>query len=221
MALACNFSDQYPFEESVDDDNNELALNLLHQTWVVVQEINEAIESGPLDDEQVEKLGRRIERPLHDKYVTVISDAESRTSRRDRKLGNADWAVANLYALCIFLLRCSGHPETDSPSRPLPPDVDSIARDPSRLVQLMRRSLAGCASGQIDRLQWPLFWAGAETRDNEDREWIFEGLVSTALSATLAVVVDEQDRNGVWTGINRIREICRVCLAANTPIFLS
>jgi hypothetical protein len=66
-------------------------------------------------------------------------------------VGNTDWAIAQLYALCIYILRSSTGLEGVTPV--LRHAVSKIARRPDRLIDIMDRSLDDGPHGQVDRFQ--------------------------------------------------------------------
>ncbi|KAH8755143.1 hypothetical protein F5882DRAFT_385396 [Hyaloscypha sp. PMI_1271] len=81
---------KYPDIESYDDIKNRPLLDLINLTWIIVQKINEELESGPLDLTKSDKFGKQIEDLLLGKYANVVELAKSQISPRDRELGNAD-----------------------------------------------------------------------------------------------------------------------------------
>jgi hypothetical protein len=205
--LACHFGDEYPFDQIVDDNENELALELIHQTWIVVQEINEALDAGPVKEATLKRLGERVaDLVCGNRYADVLRDAMTQTRVRVRHLANADWAASNLYALCIYFSRfCAGRePHTSL----LNPKVEEVALKPATLMEIMDRSIDGGPPGQADRLQWPLFWGAIETRDGIHQKWILQHLSNPILGAALRAVQREQCSTGQRMGIDRIREIC-------------
>ncbi|KAM5350753.1 hypothetical protein ACJ41O_007258 [Fusarium nematophilum] len=204
--LMSYWGQRYPRKQLEDDSENESALELIHMTWVIAQRINVELESGPLNPTKIDEFGKHIQDLLLGKYAIVVGLAKSQADSRDRRLGNADWAVANLYAVCIYLFRSGIGHGADTPT--LRPQVDEIARNPAFLIEVMDRSLDGSPIGQIDRFQWPLFWAGVETRDRVHQKWVLERLSSPELTTALKVVQQEQSKTGLRAGIERIRELC-------------
>ncbi|KAK1750410.1 hypothetical protein QBC47DRAFT_284756, partial [Echria macrotheca] len=200
--LSTYFGGIYPVAQTVDDNENELALELIHQTWIVVQAINEVLAAGPVDAETYERLGSRVENLVTgDRYAAVIRDAEDDILVRDRRLGNADWAVSNLYALCILFSRCRvGEPVLFSLGQ-----IRDVGR---RLMDILYRSITGGPLGQADRMQWPLFWAVIETRDIvHEKEFVLKHLSNHYLAAALTAVLREQRQTGQPMRAARIREI--------------
>lgn len=209
---ACYWGPQYPAAQDADDNENQDALDLIHRTWVLVQAVNDAFDAGVgacdhLDEATIADLGRRVGELTRGKYSDVIAAAESCADQRTRYLANCDWAVANLSALCIYLLRCTvrpgGEPTTSQP------EVDRIARSPARLVEILDRSLDGRGDGQIDRLQWALFWVGVETRDRVHQKWVLKKITSPAVMDVLKTVMSEQKSINGRIGIKKLRHLCR------------
>lgn len=197
----------YPADEIRDDIQNASSLELLHRTWVVVQEINEASDLRYTGQEMVLDIGRQID-SMRQRFSSVFRLTDT-TGLRDRLVGNADWAVTNFYALCIYFFRWSRRPSTDlyAPARHEFAD-DPITRVVAALLTLIQKALASGPAGQLDRLQWPLFWAGTETDDLIYREWILNKLVDPALHKALEMIFIEQP-GGTRLGLDRIREICQ------------
>lgn len=202
----------YPDQQLQDDIGNASALKLLHHTWVLVQMITNELDSGStLSPARARELGNRIKDLLLERYADIVAFANSPATVRNRHLGNADWAVANLYALCIYLFRCTFDSGPDALAV-LPPEVSAIARDTSGLLRIMDRSLDGGPKGQIDRFQWPIFWAGVESVGEDDWlkwKWVRERLTNPSLLATFQVIQEEQLAAGLRAGIARVREVCR------------
>ncbi|KAK3936642.1 hypothetical protein QBC46DRAFT_394549 [Diplogelasinospora grovesii] len=193
---------RYPEHELVDDIQNSSALELIHHTWILVQEINEATTDFflALDAETSRTIKTKME-ALRTKFPfsTVFRLTESTARVRDRLLANADWAVCNYYALRIYHFRCSAVA-----------DDESVAETVAALLMLTQKSLATKDKGQSDRLQWPLFWAGIETADTIYRDWIKDKLTDRGLKAALEMVLWEQLVVGERIGMDRIRQICRL-----------
>jgi hypothetical protein len=208
-SLAYHWRLDYPADQYTDDDMNERSLDSMHQTWVVIQGINQELEDGddgPLDTATCDMFAARIE-DLLDRYADVVELAQSRGRARDRRVGNANWAVAQLYGLCIYLLRSGTGSDGITPV--LRHTVSKIARNPGRLIDIMDESLDDGPPGQKDRFQWPLFWAGVETRGRVHQNWALDRIVNSHTKAVLVTVVEEQTRTKTRLGISRIRKICR------------
>ncbi|KAG7286247.1 hypothetical protein NEMBOFW57_008554 [Staphylotrichum longicolle] len=203
---------RYPAEQIRDDDHNERTFELLHDVWVLNQIITDVLDSGTmLSPDQVVELGNRIKELLLGRNANTVALAESPDAVRDRHLGNADWAVASLYALCIYLFRCTLDSGPDALAV-LPPEVSAIARDTSGLLWIMDRSIKRGPEGQSERFQWPIFWAGIESFEKcswLQRDWVQGKLTSPSLLATFQVIQEEQLATGLRAGIGRVREVCR------------
>ncbi len=194
---------RYPDSEVVDDLKNGAALELIHHTWVIVQEINEATEFGALDAAQSRELKSKME-DLRTRFPfsSVFRLSESAAMVRDRLMANADWAVCNYYALCIYQFRCGlDGMEAAGDAGLQSGEIEEIV---ASLLILVQKTLAGCEKGQLDRLQWSLFWAGIESAD----PYTLMNLTSPSLQAALEAVLLEQSGKG-RIGISRIRQICR------------
>ncbi|KAK3359452.1 hypothetical protein B0T25DRAFT_532999 [Lasiosphaeria hispida] len=208
-ALQLHWASQYPDDELIDDLKNASALELLHHTWAMVQEINEEVESPPLDPERSRDIKKRLE-ALRRRYPisSVFRLSESTSRVRDRLMANSDWAVANYYALCIYHFRCSL--TEDQGFFGGSDHIDEIA---AVLLVLIQRSLSTDDIGQLDRLQWPLFWAGIETADQFKQTWILEKMSNQGLRDALEMILLEQS-DGVRTNMGRVRRICQTTVGA-------
>jgi len=196
----------YPFDMVIDDNANERALELLHHTWVLVQELN-GLDSEISQHDKFADLGMRMENFLQETFSNVVSMANSGTIPRDRQLGNADWAVANAYAFCIYLSRCAEEHDVL-----LPPSITTIPANPAGLFNIFHRSLhSGGPVHQHDRLQWAIFWGGIQTRDGIHQDWAKEKLEWTSLSLrkVMGIVQEEQLRTGANIRIGKLRKLCQ------------
>ncbi|KAK3328552.1 hypothetical protein B0T19DRAFT_356960 [Cercophora scortea] len=235
--LQLNWQGGYPVGELVDDLQNSSALELIHHTWVLVQEVNEATTAAeecfvPMDRETSHRIKSRMDQ-LQRKYpisaVFHLTKSEDRV--RDRLMANSDWAVANYYALCIYWFRCSlmmaGQDSGGRPASLLSPraysqvqEDEGIKETVETLLHLVQRSLAAGDKGQQDRLQWPLFWAGIETTDPFKLFWIFDHLTNQGLHTALRLVLAEQREVGDRIGMGRVRRICQTACADATEVAL-
>ncbi|KAK5658275.1 hypothetical protein OQA88_2250 [Cercophora sp. LCS_1] len=212
-ALQLYWDKDYPEEELGDDLQNAAALELVHHTWVLVQEINQHASNAPMDPETTQSIDDRLDL-LHDRYpiCSVFRLADARTVLRSRLLANADWAVANFYSIRIYNFRCS----MTNKMRPFFPDRDAdtislpsgIRKAVSSLTDVLKKSLATGDRQQIDRLQWPLVWAGLETTDPPTQDWILAKLTNPIAQKVVAVVFQEQ-MNGMRVSMQRMGEICQ------------
>lgn len=209
-ALSLNW-DEYPDEELVDDIKNSGALELIHHTWVLVQEINDAADErcylnpGASSTIKAKIDALRRKSPIR----SVIRLTESTAPVRDRLMLNSDWAVANYFSLCIYHFRCSLAQDEDSFTSPAGGGIlDTV----SSLLILIQKSVATTDGCQSDRMQWPLFWAGIETTDPFKQHWILEKLRNEGLREALQCVMLVQAA-GVRAGMARIRDICKATCA--------
>ena len=193
--LELHWGSRYPISEIRDDIENSSTLELIHRTWVIVQELNE--EGVPCVPERRHEIGAKME-ALRRKFGSVFRLADDLTSPRDRLLCNADWAACNFHALTIYHHRWSS-----------PEGGVGVADTVADLLSIIRKTLAGGGKGQLDRVQWPLFWAGVETDDVYYQDWISARMTNRRLQAALQAVYQEQVLSGSRVNIGRIRQLCR------------
>ena len=217
--LSLNWT-QYPDDELVDDIKNSQPLDMIHDTWVLVQRVNNAADDMlPLSPEvggeillDIDRFGRRSA------VRTLMRLTQSAAVVRDRMMLNSDWAAANYYALRIYHFRCSLTAEDESFSSSGSLEVADTVES---LMMLLQRSLANQDTGQSDRLQWPLFWAGVETRDQFKQGFILLELKDQALNAALREIFQGQ-QTGVRLAMAEIRQVlqapCVGVLDANVGI---
>ena len=146
-ALKLNW-DTYPREMLVDDMINKSSLKLIHHTWILFQEVNQAVDASPtllLDHASGLEIKARIEALRQKSSLTpVFSLTESKARVRDRLLANSDWAVANFYSLMIYHFRSgirTGELEEVIDSPPLHSD-EEISGTVDALMVLIQKSLA-------------------------------------------------------------------------------
>lgn len=205
--LSLNWA-QYPDDELVDDIKNSQSLDMIHDAWVLVQRVNDgADEMLPLSPEVSREILLDIDRFGSRSAVrTLLRLTQSAAVVRDRMMLNSDWAAANYYALRIYHFRCSltavGGSFSSSGSKKIADIVES-------LMMLLQRSLANQDSGQSDRLQWPLFWAGVETRDQFKQGFILLELKDQALNVALREIFQMQE-TGVRLAMAEIQRVLQV-----------
>jgi len=205
--LQLHWGNGYPDDQLEDDLANASALELLHSTWALVQEINEAAEAYPMDNEKARDLRNRLEsiqRKFPVSSVFRLTESPSRT--RNRLMANSDWAVANYHAVSIYLARCS-LAEEHFPFRS--DEGLEILDTAATLLLLIQKTLATDDRVQTERMQWPLFWVGLETTDEFKQMWILSKLNHRVLRDALVKIFLEQSGQ-VRIGMGRVREICRV-----------
>ncbi|GAB1314792.1 hypothetical protein MFIFM68171_05002 [Madurella fahalii] len=209
-ALNLNWA-EYPDDELVDDIKNSGALELIHHTWVLVQEINDAAdERCYLDPDTSSTIKAKIDALRRKSLIqSVIRLTGSTTLARDRLMLNSDWAVANYFSLCIYHFRCSLTQDEDSFTSPVGAGIADIV---SGLLILIQKSVASADSCQSERMQWPLFWVGIETTDPFKQNWVLEKLRNEGLREALQCVMLVQAA-GVRVAMARIREICKATCA--------
>lgn len=148
-ALWLNF-DVYPPDEVLDDTKNKNTFKMMHQFWVLMQEINGLVidenEHCELDEEQSQAIQTKIDALRRSPSVSsIFICSESKTKQRDRELANCDWAVANFYAMCIYHRRCTAQPQRERPSH----HRDGSGGMLDALLTLIQKSLAVPGKGQI------------------------------------------------------------------------
>ncbi|KAK3995570.1 hypothetical protein QBC44DRAFT_348151 [Cladorrhinum sp. PSN332] len=205
-----NWAD-YPDDELVDDIQNSQPLGIVHETLVLVQKVNNAAdESLPLRPEASIKISADLDRFGRRSMVrSLIRLTKSTPLVRDRMLQNADWAIANYYALRIYHSRCSLQVADESFASP---DSTAISNTVDSLMILLQKSLANEAVGQSDRLHWPLFWAGVETTDQFKQEFILCWLKDQRLRQAMRQIFQMQE-TGVRLGMIEIRQVLQTSCA--------
>jgi hypothetical protein len=203
----------YPYDQQVDDIKNSGALELIHHTWVLVQELTDAVDqTGHLDPETSVVMGFKIDALRQRTTIrAVIQLTESDDAVRDRLLLNSEWAAACYYALHIYHFRCSLANE-DEPFASASPGAAHIGEMVSTLLMLVQKSLAAENEGQVNRLQWALFWAGVETTDAFKQRWILSKLKNEGLHEALGQVLSAQAA-GVRISMSEIRQTCKASCA--------
>ncbi|KAK3370015.1 hypothetical protein B0H63DRAFT_305584 [Podospora didyma] len=210
--LQLHWEGQYPDEELIDDVKNAGALELVHLTWVLVQEINEATETSiPMNPGISREIKSRMD-AVRRKYPisSVFRFANSTARVRDRLMANSDWAVANYYALCIYHFRCSLAAEDEDGGAVSM--IEGTTETSEALLMLIQKTLETDDRGQTDRMQWPLFWAGVEMTDPFKQNWILAKLKTEGLHEALQMVLLKQ-LGGRRIGIGIIRQICQEACA--------
>ncbi|KAK4181525.1 hypothetical protein QBC36DRAFT_342065 [Triangularia setosa] len=209
------WAERYPDDELVDDMKNSSALDMIHDTWVLVQEVNNATDKKlPLEAKISDKIQTKIQAlQIGPGPRSVLRLTASNAAFRDRLMLNADWAGVNFYSLCIYHFRCSVT-EDNMPfsSRQAAKIADTV----NSLMLLIQKSLATGRQDQPDRMQWPLFWAGIETTDRFKRVWVLGELKDEGLLQALRCVLLLQE-GGTRVGMAKIREIFQA-LCLGVPI---
>jgi len=204
-ALQLHWNTLYPDEQLADDIQNAAALELVHHTWVIVQEINEEVPHAPMNPGKSRRIKNRLD-ALRRKYpiCSVFQLTESATPDRNRLMANSDWAVASFHAVRIYNFRCS----MTEGMRPFScHDDNDISKTVSSLTFLLQKSLATDDRQQMDRLQWPLVWVGIETTDRSKQIWILSKLSNPIAHDVVKAVLNEQS-NGMRVSMQRMGEIC-------------
>ncbi|KAK4658155.1 hypothetical protein QC762_204260 [Podospora pseudocomata] len=198
---------RYPDDEVVDDMKNSSALDMIHDTWVLVQEVNNAAdEQLPLDPKASDEILSKIQAlQCEPGPLRVLRLTSSNAALRDRVMLNADWAGVNFYTLRIYHFRCSLTEEHLAFSSPQSQTV-KIADVVDSLLLLIQKSLATGREDQPDRMQWPLFWAGIETTDPFKRIWALGELKDEGLVQAMRCVLLLQE-GGSRVGMAKIRDI--------------
>ncbi|KAK4158764.1 hypothetical protein QBC43DRAFT_328401 [Cladorrhinum sp. PSN259] len=208
--LSLNWVD-YPEEQLRDDINNSQPLDIVHKTWMLAQKVNNAEEERlPLKPEVSKDILLDIDRfGQTGAVLSLIRLTESTPVVRDRMRQNADWAIANYYAVRIYHFRCSLTAEDEPFSSP---STMEISKTVESLMMLLQESLANEAMGQSDRLYWPLFWAGIETTERFKQRFILLGLKDPGLNHAMCSIFQMQEA-GARLGMTRIRQILQTSCA--------
>jgi len=201
----------YPVAELADDFLNWPALELLHSTWIMLQRINDANDTGELTVEVADRLFQDVE-ALGSKHSSVFCLSRSELPGRNRLLRNADWAVCNHYAVLIYLSRCGASRGANCGSH-------ARGDTAALLLQTAQRALSSGGRRELDRFHWSLFWAGLETDDLIYREWILSKMVNCELRATLEIAFREQDDSGSRISMERLRQISREVVTMSSLMF--
>ena len=77
----------------------------------------------------------------------------------------------------------------------------------SIVLNIVQRTFPPTSTELHDRLQWPLFLAGIETKDAIYREWILSRLTSRRVAAALERTLDAQARAGRRLSMTEIRNL--------------
>lgn len=203
-ALQLHWKDAYPEKELLDDLQNAAALELIHHTWALVQQINQEVPNAPMTPEKNFKIDSALD-ALQLKYSTVFALAKSMTTPRTRPVANADWAVATFYSVRIYAFRCS---MTEDMNSFYLVGSECIDKTVSSLISLLRSSLEADDKQQIDRLQWALVWAGLEATDASDQQFILSRLSNPVAKQVVQEIFDEQS-NGTRASMQRMGDICQ------------
>jgi hypothetical protein len=85
-----------------------------------------------------------------------------------------------------------------------PPDIkDSL----KIILTIIERTFTSRGTELHDRLQWPLFLAGIETKDSIYRAWIFSRLTSDRVAMVLQQTIDAQAVAGKRLRMADIRDL--------------
>ncbi|KAK5656874.1 hypothetical protein OQA88_4423 [Cercophora sp. LCS_1] len=203
------WGDGYPADMVVDDLTNAPALELLHHTWAILQEINDEASNFrcPIKPERANRILLELDTMRRRYPISLVFRlTESHELERGRLLGNCDWAVGNFYAARIYLFRCSLSKKDH--------DLDSgagstIAQTVTDLIGLLQRTLRSGDNYQVDRMQFALFWAGVESPvRGATGKWIRSKLWRRGLAQPLQTIMLEQLELGKRATIERIRQVC-------------
>ncbi|CAK7207269.1 hypothetical protein SEUCBS139899_010079 [Sporothrix eucalyptigena] len=226
-------------------------LNLVFQTEEAKeshqQKSRRSFSSFSEHPETVADIARDV-RSLRARYTTVFRlSAFTATSggHRSRLLAMADWAVCHYLALELHLLRAGASREDlygeEGPLlnketammggafddgfnsfQPYQSESSHPQAVAAQIVHLAERAIRTVGPVELDRFQWPLFWAGVETDNHVYRYFVLSNLINADFRAALQAVVREQTSGSVGGGpdlgyyatgsrvsIGRLRTICR------------
>ena len=86
----------------------------------------------------------------------------------------------------------------------VPPDIHNSL---NTVLAIVQRTFPPTSTELHDRLQWPLFLAGIETKDAIYQEWILLRLTSRRVAAALQRTLDAQARAGRRLSMSEIRNL--------------
>jgi hypothetical protein len=72
---------------------------------------------------------------------------------------------------------------------------------------IIQRTFSARGTELHDRLQWPLFLAGIETRDTIYRDWILSRITSNRVAEALQQVIDAQESAGMRMSMIAVRDL--------------
>ncbi|KAM3069428.1 hypothetical protein ACMFMG_005534 [Clarireedia jacksonii] len=195
-ALKLNWGQNYPAHQSMDDDQNRVVLDLLVDSVVLCQAVNNL--DHDLATNELEQRFSEIEHA----YASIFQLATIDFEPRPRLLINADWVVSYFHAIRIYHFRYSTNIE-DQDSRP-----KAVKKALKSLLNIAQRVFSKGHEERYERLHWPLFMAGLETSDPIHREWIMEKFSPGKFRSVLERVVKIQHLSGRRVGMSLIREMC-------------
>ncbi|KAK6600454.1 hypothetical protein H4I96_07780 [Botrytis cinerea] len=179
--LALNFDREYPPDQAADDSQNLEVLDLLWKSAMTCQ----------LQFCELEQT-----------YSSTFELAAMDLETRPRFLVNADWILSYFYAIRIYHFRYT----TQNEDRNARPKV--VKRALKSLLDIAQRIFAKGDEEHYERLHWPLFMAGIETRDTIHREWILKKFSSGKFKTVLEKVLKIQHLSGTRVHMSLIREMC-------------
>ncbi|ERT02829.1 hypothetical protein HMPREF1624_01132 [Sporothrix schenckii ATCC 58251] len=216
--------------------------------------------SSPSPPDSIAQIARDVHslRSRYATVFRLSAFAATSGGHRSRLLAMADWAVCHHLALELHLLRAGAthgdlygeedcadeeqvcyetykrlqrQKQQSSPYSPLGGDPSSHRQAVSgQIIHLAERAIRTVGPVELDRFQWPLFWAGVETDNYVYRYFVLSNLVNADFRAALQAVVREQSgmsvgmagnegdgsevgyytmTAGTGMSIRRLRTICR------------
>ncbi len=220
------WDDDYTPEQIADDHQNWPALQLVNETWVGVHRLNMVGANGDVDaDAAAIAAVARDAREMRARYASVfrLSAFADRSGaakgpcktaepahepHSTRLLATADWAVCHHRALELHLLHAGAAPRGLSDDLAVAP-----AAIAAQIVHQAERVVRRVGRLELDRFQWPLFWAGVASTDNAVYRYFAEAhLINAGLRAALQAVVRAQDA-GATLGLTQLRAIVRAAAA--------
>lgn len=201
-ALEAYWGTTYPKDQVDDDDYNAMELELLWALTTLWQDINE-LSQGQFPPQA--EAHRRIEQRfslLEKKYSSVFQKSAMSTQPRDRVLINADYDVVLFNALKVYYFRVN---DAESSALEIPADIQMAL---TNVLEVIEKTFASSESPDLhDRLQWPLFLAGIETRNRIYRDWIVNNISSRRAREALQQTIDHQSCSGKRLAMSVIKAL--------------
>ncbi|KUJ20300.1 uncharacterized protein LY89DRAFT_578409, partial [Mollisia scopiformis] len=197
-ALALNWGSEYPITEVIDDNENYMMLKLNSELNIVVEDINKSFKFTQKSD-LGSQLGHELS-TLEQKYSFVFRLAATTTKPRTRTLVNADLSIAYYHAVRVCLFRC-----TLSDLKAPCPDI--IQSSLSCILSIAHQTFATGDDALFHRIEWPIFIAGVEIKDEIHREWIQEKLKHSNIGTALNEVIQVQQEFGRRVGVEFMRDV--------------
>ncbi|KAJ5587258.1 uncharacterized protein N7459_003023 [Penicillium hispanicum] len=224
-ALALYWGADYPMNELVEDSENYSILKFHSEMNILLEDINCEFASSRPDVQAHQRFSDELAR-LRGRYENVLGMAsedfssssawghsKARSGPPNRTQINADTSSAYFHAVRIYLFRCT----LEDPTIPSPPDVESclnaVIQITGRVFQTNNNRTDSSSDENKDedvlfhRMEWPLFIAGAETKDSIYQDWIVQKMYRRrSTQRALQKIIEEQSRTGRRVGVEFMRK---------------